>query len=73
MPIGYRLKESQVFFEFQCRSLKSFHAEFQAKLRLLQQKIVFEFELDFGESTPYPRTAGDNDSRLRQNGGHFPK
>jgi hypothetical protein len=27
------------------------------EVRLLQQKIEFEFELDFRESTPYPRHA----------------
>jgi hypothetical protein len=43
------------------------------EVRLLQQKIEFEFELDFRESTPYPRNASENDSRLQQNGRHFPK
>jgi hypothetical protein len=35
--------------------VKEFH------VRLLQQKIECEFELDFRESTPDPRNASDND------------
>jgi hypothetical protein len=46
----------------------SFHAEFSRAVRLLQQKLEFEFELEFRESTPDPCHASENDSRLRQNG-----
>jgi hypothetical protein len=43
------------------------------EVRLLQRKVEFEFELDFRESTPDPRQASDNDSRLREIGRRFPK
>jgi hypothetical protein len=38
-------------FEFQCRSLERSRGT-SREVRLLQQKIEFEFELDFRESTP---------------------